>query len=195
MRVGNKYEIKKPAAKKPAAAEAQAGRGFLGVKECVEWDSSQAISACSEVYTDCKADGSSSEVCADAEKQCYDQSQICKKYRTKTPGSVVGDLAAQAMGSDIPYILSMKDAQGYVAAITNAILNRMFAEGLSGLKTALTSNNRGSGGGGGSAAQAQCAQLLGTAAYNDCVSALQTGIDIREFQKNHLIAQIDEDLA
>jgi len=194
----DQYEIEKSAAEKSAAAEAQAGKGFLGVKECVEWDSSQAIATCSEVYTNCKNQGASSEECSQLEKQCYDQNQICKKERTKTPGSVVGDLAAQAMGSDIPYILSMKDAKGYVAAITNAILNRVFAEGLSELKTALTSNNRGSGGGGvggGSAAQAQCAQLLGTAAYNDCVSSIQSGMDMREFQKNTLISMIDDELS
>ncbi|KKS69468.1 MAG: hypothetical protein UV39_C0010G0008 [Candidatus Azambacteria bacterium GW2011_GWA2_42_62] len=195
----DQYEIEKSAAEKSAAAEAQAGRGFLGVKECLEWDSSQAISACSEVYTDCKAQGSSSEECAQIEKQCYDQNQICKKYQTKTPGSVVGDLAAKAVGSDIDWLVNADDLAAYTSAIANAILNRMFAEGLSGLKTALTSNNRGESGGrgsgGGSAAQAQCAQLLGTAAYNDCVSSIQAGMDMREFQKNTLITMIDDELS
>jgi len=35
---------------------------------------------------------------------------------------------------------------------------------------------------------------LGTAAYSDCITAMQTGTDIREFQKNYLISSIDQDL-
>lgn len=194
----DQYEIEKSAAEKSKAAEAQAGRGFLGVKECLEWDSSRAIELCGEVYSDCTAQGTSGEQCAQLEKQCYDQNQVCKKERTKTPGSVVGDLAAEAVGADIKWLVNAKDFKAYVAAISNAILNRMFAEGLSGLKTALTSNNRGGGSvgasGSGSAAQAQCAQLLGAPAYNDCVNAMQAGIGLREFQKDHIISLINGDL-
>ena len=171
----DQYEIEKSAAAKAAAAEAQAGRGFLSVKRCIEWNSAGLQT--------CVDSGESMEDCKKA---------ACIKEETVTPGAVVGDLAAKAVGSDIDYIVNAKDFAAYVSAITNAILNRMFAEGMGLLHTALSSG--GGGGGGGSSAQAQCAKLLGTAAYNDCITAMQSGLDIRDFQKNYLISLIDQDL-
>jgi hypothetical protein len=73
----------------------------------------------------------------------------------------------------------------------------MFSEGLSGIKTAFFSGGGSSGGGSGggsSAAQAQCSQLLGTEGYNDCVTAIQGGMDIIEFRKNYMVSLIDRDL-
>ena len=161
----DQYEIEKSAASKAAAAEAQAGKGFLSVRKCLE------------SVTD-PGDGS----------------VTCTKSILVTPGSVVGDLAAKAVGSDIDYIVNSNDTKAYVSAITNAILNRIFAEGVGLLRTAI-SGNAGDSGGGGSTAQAQCAQLLGTEGYNDCVTAMQSGIDMIEFRKNYMISLIDRDLA
>jgi len=171
----DQYEIEKSAAAKAAATEAQAGRGFLSVKRCIEWNSAGLQT--------CVDSGESMEDCKKA---------ACIKEETVTPGAVVGDLAAKAVGSDIDYIVNAKDFAAYVSAITNAILNRMFAEGMGLLHTALSSG--GGGGGGGSSAQAQCAKLLGTAAYNDCITAMQSGSDIRDFQKNYMISLIEQDL-
>jgi len=163
----DQYEIEKSAAAKAAESEAQAGKGFLSVRKCLE------------SVTD-PGDGS----------------VTCTKSIIVTPGSVVGDLAAKAVGSDIDYIVNAQDFEAYVSAIANAILNRIFAEGIGLLHTALSSEGEGEGGGGGgSSAHVQCAQLLGTAAYNDCITAMQSGSDIREFQKNYLISLIDQDLA
>ena len=64
-----------------------------------------------------------------------------------TPGAVVGDLAAKAVGSDIDYIVNAQDFAAYVSAITNAILNRMFAEGMGLLHTSITGSSGGGGGG------------------------------------------------
>ncbi len=171
----DQYEIEKSAAAKVAAAEAQAGRGFLNVKRCLETDA--------EAFTNCVHSEVSVEECT---------KMTCTKWETVTPGAVVGDLAAKAVGSDIDYIVNAQDFKAYVAAITNAILNRMFAEGVGLLHTAVSGG--GGGGGGGSSAQTQCAPLLGTAAYNDCITAIQTGIDIREFEKKYMISLIDRDL-
>jgi len=171
----DQYEIEKSAAAKAAEAEAQAGKGFLSVKRCIEWNSAGLQT--------CVDSGESMEDCKKA---------ACIKEETVTPGAVVGDLAAKAVGSDIDYIVNAKDFAAYVSAITNAILNRMFAEGMGLLHTALSSG--GGGGGGGSSAQAQCAKLLGTAAYNDCITAMQSGSDIRDFQKNYMISLIEQDL-
>jgi len=172
----DQYEIEKSAAQKAAESEAQAGKGFLSVKKCVQnsWVG----------YNDCMADGRMSE------EECVQAS--CIQYEIITPGAVVGQLAAEAVGADIKGLVNAKDLEVYVAAITNALLNRMFAEGVGLLHTALSSST--GGGGGGSTAQAQCAQLLGTAAYNDCIAAIQSGADIRDFQKNYMISLIDQDL-
>jgi len=175
----DQYEIEKSAAQKAAESEAQAGKGFLSVKKCVQnsWVG----------YNDCMADGRMSE------EECVQAS--CIQYETITPGAVVGQLAAEAVGADIKGLVNAKDLEVYVAAITNALLNRMFAEGIGLLHTALSSDGGGGGGGGGgSSAQTQCAQLLGTAAYNDCITAMQSGLDIRDFQKNYMISLIDQDL-
>ena len=176
----DQYEIEKSAAQKAAESEAQADKGFLSVKKCVQnsWVG----------YNDCMADGRMSE------EECVQAS--CIQYETITPGAVVGQLAAEAVGADIKGLVNAKDLEVYVAAITNALLNRMFAEGIGLLHTALSSDGGGGGGGGGggSSAQTQCSQLLGTAAYNDCITAMQSGLDIRDFQKNYMISLIDQDL-
>jgi len=176
----DQYEIEKSAAAKAAEAEAQAGRGFLSAKRCIQYDP-EAAEACAQLTGD--------------EATACEAQVPCLKYEIVTPGAVVGDLAGKAVGSDIDWLVNAEDLSAYVAAITNAILNRMFAEGVGLLHTALSSSAGGGGGGGGSSAQAQCAQLLGTAAYNDCINALQTGVEIREFQKNYLISLINQDLA
>ncbi len=182
----DQYEIEKSAAAKAAAAEAQAGRGFLNVKRCIENDQaalSKCTADCYNLFPDLAQRDSCNANC---------QTQTCAKYETVTPGAVVGDLAAKAVGSDIDYIVNAQDFAAYVSAITNAILNRMFAEGIGLLHTAVSGG--GGGGGGGSSAQTQCADLLGTAAYNDCITAMQSGTDIREFEKNYMISLIDQDL-
>ena len=56
-------------------------------------------------------------------------------------------MAAKAIGSDIDYIVNADDFAAYVAAITNAILNRIFAEGV-GLLHAASSGETGEGFGG-----------------------------------------------
>jgi len=162
----DQYETEKSAAAKAAESEAQAGRGFLNVKRCIE----------SHAQTDLETGESTT---------------ICDKYEVVTPGAVVGDLASKAVGSDIDYIVNAQDFKAYVAAITNAILNRIFAEGV-GL---LHADAGGGGGGGGGSAQTQCAQFLDTPAYNDCITAVQGGTDMREFEKNYLISSINQELA
>ena len=158
------------AAEKAAAAEAQAGQGFLSVRRCAQ------------TATTCATEGGCQSVCV--------------KEEVVTPGKVVGELAGKAVGSDIDYIVNADDFAAYVSAITNAILNRVFAEGVGLLRAAVTSSGGGEGGGGATqtAAQIQCQPLVGSPAYGDCVIAVQSGTDIREFQKNHLIAFIEEDI-
>lgn len=172
----DEYEREKSAAEKAAAAEAQAGRGFLSVKRCIR-SHDEAVGV----------DPATGEPSFKT---------VCDQYQVTTPGAVVGDLAAKAVGSDIDYIVNADDFAAYVAAITNAVLNRMFAEGVGLLRMAFSSggDSGGGGGGGGGSGPAQCAPFLGTPAYTDCVNAVQAGKDIREFQKSYLIKLIDLDL-
>lgn len=181
----DEYEIRKSAALKAAEAEAQAGRGFLSVKKCAR--SHEEVTG---QYVSQEGNGP------------LITETVCDEYQTITPGAVVGELAAKAVGSDIDFIVNSDDLAAYVAAISNAVLNRMFSEGVGLLRMALSSGNSGGGGGtiggggGGniSAAQVQCAPLLGTPAYTSCVSSIQSGQNIKEFQKNYLIQIIDQDL-
>lgn len=182
----DQYEMQRSAAAKAAAAEAQAGKGFLGVKRCVANDTEalrKCTADCYSLFPDLAQRDSCNANC---------QTQTCTKQETVTPGAVVGDLAAKAVGSDIDFIVNAQDFKAYVAAIANAILNRMFVEGVGLLHTAVSGG--GGGGGGGGSAQTQCAPLLGTEAYNDCINAVQGGADIREFQKNYLISLINQEL-
>ena len=169
------------AAQKAAAAEAQAGKGFLSVRRCVEYNE--------EGYNECLASGLSEAECKKAS---------CIRDEVVTPGAVVGDLAAKAVGSDIDWLVNANDLKAYVSAITNAILNRMFSEGMRLWHSALSTSSGGGGGGGGggavSSAQRQCSQFLGTAAYNECLNAMQSGLDIKEFQKKYLTSLIDQEL-
>jgi len=165
----DQYEIEKSAAVKAAASEAQAGRGFLGVKRCIASHQENTGDAAGEI-------------------------EVCDKYETVTPGAVVGDLASKAVGSDIDYIVNAQDFAAYVGAIVNAILNRIFAEGVGLLHAGLEGGGGGGGGGRGGDAQAQCAPLLGTPAYNDCINSVQAGIEITEFKKKYLISLINQEL-
>ena len=171
----DQYEIEKSAATKSAAAEAQAGKGFLSVKQCVEWNT--------QGEKDCIASGLGAGECHRA---------ACIKEITITPGAVVGDMASKAVGSDIDWLVNAEDFKAYIAAIANAVLNRVFAEGVGLLHTAISSDS--GSGSGGSTAQAQCVQLLGTTAYNDCINAMQTGGNVREFQKDYLLSSIAQEL-
>lgn len=91
------------AAKKKEAAinEGLASGGFLNQKRCVQYEQLPL-----DVYGPPK----------------------CLKYETVTPGSIIGDKAARALAADEEWI---KNIKSWVAAITNAIINRLIKEGLS----------------------------------------------------------------
>jgi len=57
-----------------------------------------------------------------------------------TPGSIVGDLAKDAVGVDFDYIVNADDLSEYLSAITNALINRLIREGVDGLR-GLSSND------------------------------------------------------
>ncbi len=85
-----------------------------------------------------------------------------------TPGDTIGSLVAKAVGTDIDYVLNAKQLSEYVAAISNALINRLIVEGVNGLRGVTTASAprggtipRGTSG--------ACAGLRGTA-LNACLS-------------------------
>ena len=172
----DEQEKRKSAAAKAAGAEAQAGRGFLSVKRC----------AISHVEPGIPPDETG---------EALPPTTVCDRYEIVTPGKVVGDAAAEIIGADIKLLVNSQDLSAYISAIANAILNRVFAEGVGLLRAAVsTSGGGGGGGGGGGSATSQCVALLGTAAYTQCVNSIQSGQNISIFQKSYLIQTIDQDL-
>ena len=145
----DQYEIEKSAADKAALAESQAGKGFLGVRGgCIERNF--------EGYQSCIDSGLSAAECDEAS---------CIRRETITPGAAVGDVAGKALGSDIDYIVNAQSFAAYIGAIVNALLNRVFAEGV-GLLHAGTS-------GGAITPQNRCAPFSGTPGYAACMTALE----------------------
>lgn len=55
----------------------------------------------------------------------------CTKTETVTPGRVVGELTTKAVGADIDYLVNAQDLTQYIAAIADAVINRLTREGLS----------------------------------------------------------------
>lgn len=159
------YMMQRTAAQQAALAEAQAGRGFLSVSKCIQYE----------------------------EDEFGNPTSNCIRSQIVTPGAVVGDLASKAVGSDIDFIVNTEDLAAYVSAITNAVLNRLFSEGL----TALRSSSQSAPAGGGSLpnygnAAGACAGLAGTSGYTACLTAIQGGQNVLSFQSNFLSSQIQQ---
>ncbi len=55
-----------------------------------------------------------------------------------TPGTAVGDLASKALGADLDFIINSKDLAAYVAAISDALINRFMRAGVQGLGGVVT---------------------------------------------------------
>ncbi len=98
-----------------AKNEVVAGAGFLSTKIC-EGDTFGAKENC-ELYYEGKS-------CA-KDKDNYWCS--AKDIKITTPGSTIGGVVSEAMGKDINYMINVKS---YTAAIVNALINRLFSEGL-----------------------------------------------------------------
>jgi len=67
----------------------------------------------------------------------------CEEWETRTPGRIVGDSLQQAVGIDIPWIISAKEFAEYAGAIVDAVINRAIKEGI----TKMTSTSEGTSSG------------------------------------------------
>ncbi len=105
-------------AQEAAKNEALAGSGFLSVKKCKKYDE--------EKYNKClEATENNTELCP------REDESFCLEYEIQTPGSIVGRAAGEAITSDIKWAENIKS---WVAAIVNAVINRLITDGLSLMK-------------------------------------------------------------
>lgn len=57
-----------------------------------------------------------------------------------TPGMQIGAAAAKIVGADLDYIINAQDLAAYVAAISDAFINRLIREGVNGLRGVVAAN-------------------------------------------------------
>jgi hypothetical protein len=57
-----------------------------------------------------------------------------------TPGMQIGAAAAKVIGADLDYIVNSKSMAAYVAAISDALINRVIREGVSGFQGVVSAN-------------------------------------------------------
>lgn len=153
-------------AQNAARLEALAGNGFLSTKTCTEKSGSESA--------DLDKDGTKGD--------------IASTCRITTPGSVVGDLVGQAVGSDIAYIVSAEQLAAYMAAISDALWNRLIRDGVSGL-AGLSTDNAPSGGYIPSGANG-CAALGSAGLINECEDYLTSNGGNFEYIWDNLLDDI-----
>lgn len=69
--------------------------------------------------------------------------QQCDEFgrcRIVTPGMQIGAAAAKVIGADLDYIVNSKSMAAYVAAISDALINRVIREGVSGFQGVVSAN-------------------------------------------------------
>ncbi|MBI1961011.1 MAG: hypothetical protein HYS43_01925 [Candidatus Liptonbacteria bacterium] len=139
-----------------ASAEATASRGFLSEKVCEE------ALVCDEPVLDelgvtvCFKNAFTKEPVGAGWKPLA-VGEKCVKERIITPGSFAGDAAAKAFGSQIDSLIGLNsnDLSQYVAAITNALVNRITTSFTNGAQAGLAEARNSKGVSGDSAESAR----------------------------------------
>jgi hypothetical protein len=57
----------------------------------------------------------------------------CTKWETRTPGQIVGGSLQQAVGIDIPWLISAKEFAEYAGAIVDAVINKAIRTGIAAM--------------------------------------------------------------
>ncbi|MBI2024513.1 MAG: hypothetical protein HYT03_00260 [Candidatus Harrisonbacteria bacterium] len=111
-------EIRTAAATFAAYSEAQTSDGYLSVKKCITTKVPQNDEEIGRIQ---EAAAAGKDVPPD----------LCLEFETVTPGSTVKSLVSKAVGSDFDFIVNATSLGDYAAAIVDALINRVFTEGLS----------------------------------------------------------------
>lgn len=136
----------------------QSGAGFLGAEVCVEMETCaddvtrQSCIGCDQ----CLADNDNSFICQDFCDECdtqyfktgsFEESACmtetgewkkadipegsnCKKWESKTPGTLMADMLGKSVGGNTSWLTGKEKWTSYVAAILDALINRIITEGV-----------------------------------------------------------------
>mgnify|MGYP001570420212 CR=1 FL=1 len=111
-----------------------------------------------------------------------------------TPGMQIGAAAAKVVGADLDYIVNSKDMAAYVAAISDAFINRLIREGVGGLQGVIAVNAPPLGYIAPQAKNAEpCAGLAGDA-FNSCQALEGYKTNNAALVKTSYMAQIENTL-
>ena len=115
--------------KEARTLESTAGGGFLSQKKC------DVITRNPEGQVELRRSGQTERQIQELRNQyaVVGGSVEVTNCQIITPGSVAGDLVKKAVGTDFDFILNADDLSTYATAITNALVNRLVAEGSRGL--------------------------------------------------------------
>jgi len=125
--LNEKYAVMSAAAD-AAKNDAGSSAGFLGDKVCAKRqcpNRTTGARGAEEAYS-----GSSLGWTQDQLDQGEGNSCECLQWTTRTPGRVAGDALQQAAGVDIENLIQAKEFAEYAAAIIDAVINRIFKEGV-----------------------------------------------------------------
>ena len=112
-------------------SEAVAGAGFLSTKKCAELKSPGELN---DDYDLIRRRNELNRLVEEGKATIDNLSpELCKRYEITTPGKTVGDAVAKAVGADIDFLVNAEDLSEYIAAISDALINRVIKEGAAGL--------------------------------------------------------------
>ncbi|MDO8602055.1 MAG: hypothetical protein Q7R62_02950 [bacterium] len=117
-------------AQEAAKLQGLTGGGYLSQQTCHEPDLFPGQQNTPALGSDLDGDGNYGD--------------IASTCRITTPGSTIGALVAKAVGSDIDFIVNSQQLATYIAAISDALWNRLIRDGVGGLARVSTRNSPGS---------------------------------------------------
>ncbi|MEK9154475.1 MAG: hypothetical protein AAB596_00140 [Patescibacteria group bacterium] len=128
------------AASEAARNEALAGKGFLSVKRCLEYEPNKQLDALIQSCTNTGATGAALSNCIDSAKKSAPPSK-CLKEEIITPGDTVGAAVADAVTSDTKWAANI---HSWTSALVNAVINRVIKEGVGLVKGGSSAGGGGS---------------------------------------------------
>lgn len=164
-----------------AQNEIVTGGGFLSQKRCLEWsfrDQNGSIVTTQGATGDNKAPATPAG--ASGAWRCTEETIV-------TPGQTIGDTAASLVGVDFQFIINAEDLSAYVAALGDAVLNRLIsdtAKGLAGMRKPVSNpTEQGPTGCEGLTGELLNACLSATAGYTSSTTGTYTAAAKQNFEQ------------